>query len=59
MPTIEQLNNMSRLLYESYYDKMPIHDPRRIEILRLTIAAIQAKALSDIAYNYGFNTTRD
>lgn len=54
MPTIEQLDKTTALLFGEqigFYDLA--NDEDKVKVMELTIAAIQAKALADIAYMYG------
>jgi hypothetical protein len=53
MPTIEQLDNMVQLV--TGQTDIGFHDCTedfKVQVMTLTIAAIQAKALADISYNF-------
>lgn len=55
MPTIEQLDNMAKLLgFRDFGDIIAASDAK-VKVMELTIAAIQAKGLADIAYWQAFN----
>lgn len=53
MPTIEQLNNMAKMLLNRKFEQLNGQDS--CKVMELTIAAIQAKALADISYNFAMN----
>jgi hypothetical protein len=54
MPSMEQLDSMAKQLrLGQTFSSIPQHSVR-IEVMTLTIAAIQAKALADMAYLQGF-----
>ena len=61
MPSKEQLDNMAELLLPGSTRPMTFKElPRdmRIECIKITISAMQAKALSDIAYLEGFKNIK-
>ena len=54
MPTIEQLDKMADMCGMARFNNIIVVE-YKIKVMELTIAAMQAKALSDIAYLQGFN----
>lgn len=53
MPTKTQLNDMANQLGLGEFDRIPGTDAK-VTVMKLAIAAMQASALRDMAYTYGF-----